>query len=172
MSEEDWRVVPGFPTYFVSNHGRICSIGASAGLRRIPRIKKLSVDKDGYNTVSLCIGVAAKTKTFRVARLVLLAFVGPCSVGMEAAHLNGNRTDNRLINLAWKTPLENHADKIRHGTTARGEKNYRTALTDSVVRQIKQHIRHGYRNVDIANQFGVSVSVVSQIKRRRTWTHV
>jgi hypothetical protein len=54
---------------------------------------------------------------------------------MQCRHLDGNRSNNRLDNLAWGTPLENGADKARHGT-AKGERNGRAKLTAAKVRRI------------------------------------
>lgn len=43
-----------------------------------------------------------KLKRFSVHRLILLAFRGPCPIGMEDAHLNSNAKDNRIENLVYK----------------------------------------------------------------------
>jgi len=45
-----------------------------------------------------------------VHRLVLEAFVGPCPDGMEACHLDSDKTNNRVSNLRWDTHLENMRD--------------------------------------------------------------
>jgi len=50
--------------------------------------------------------------------LVLTAFAGPRPDGMVVRHLNGDRADNRLANLAWGTASENVHDTVRHGTHA------------------------------------------------------
>ena len=55
----------------------------------------------------------------KVHQLVLLTFRGKCPQGYESRHLNGDKLDNRLINLRWGTPQENHADRILHGTSGR-----------------------------------------------------
>lgn len=49
-----------------------------------------------------------------VHRLVLRAFVGACPPGQVCRHLNGDKKDNRLSNLAWGTLLENRQDRTRH----------------------------------------------------------
>jgi hypothetical protein len=52
---------------------------------------------------------------------------------MEACHGDGDSANNRLGNLRWDTPTNNHADKILHGTTNRGERSGTAKLTDAAV---------------------------------------
>ncbi len=56
-----------------------------------------------------------KTRTFRVHTLVLLAFVGPREGSMQAAHFDGDRSNNRLENLRWALPHGNMSDQA-HAT--------------------------------------------------------
>jgi hypothetical protein len=118
MSEK-WLPVPEFEgLYEESDQGRIRSIRFRNRNCNFPKIKMLSVvvhSKTGY----CCIGLKklGMSYSFLVHRLVLMAFSGPCPEGMQAAHQNGVRSDNRLANLKWKTPRENNVDdKKRHGT--------------------------------------------------------
>ena len=54
-------------------------------------------------------------------RIVALAFAGPQPAArVEVRHLNGNRHDNRALNLAWGTAKENAMDREQHGRTSRG----------------------------------------------------
>ena len=41
-------------------------------------------------------------ETRRVHELVLESFRGPCPPGMKAVHLDGDKTNNKLDNLAYK----------------------------------------------------------------------
>lgn len=118
---EHWKPVPGWEKlYEVSSLGRVRSlprlITNSLGVehRVRGRIRRQSSNGHGYQTVSLCAG--GKEYRKYVHRLVLEAFVGDCPEGMETRHLNGNRKDNRLENLQWGTVVENHHDKLQHGT--------------------------------------------------------
>ena len=118
MTRERWKSIPGLEgRYEVSDLGRvkslqrIVSVGNNTGKVLVPeRIRKLSPSPQGYPRVRLC------GKTRLVHHLVLLAFVGPRPVGLEIRHLNGNRADSRLANLAYGTRSENQMDSIRHGT--------------------------------------------------------
>lgn len=83
----------------------------------------------GYLRIRIVIGDEKKRVNFAVHQLVAEAFLSPRpSPQHEIRHLNGNRTDNRVDNLAWGTAKENAADRERHGRTARGASHGMTRL--------------------------------------------
>ncbi|KPC89919.1 hypothetical protein ADL27_38560 [Streptomyces sp. NRRL F-6602] len=111
MSEE-WREIPGWPRYFVSDQGRVLG-------RRGKILRPSSNYRNGYQYVGLArADGTGGTKSFNVHRLVLEAFDRPSRVGEQCRHLNGDPSDNRLLNLRWGSPGENAADRIRHGTVS------------------------------------------------------
>lgn len=116
--------IPDFPGYRVGDDGTIWRAWVNCRWgRRLTdrwRLMKLGVQKSRtpgrrYRYVNLTPAEGGKYRTFRVHRLVLLAFVGPCPEGMEARHEDGDPSNNRLDNLAWGTPAENRADNRRLG---------------------------------------------------------
>jgi DNA invertase Pin-like site-specific DNA recombinase len=104
--------------------------------------------------------------------MVLATFVGPCPVGMEACHNNGDPSDNRLSNLRWDTNAGNKADMVRHGTAPLGERNPLAALTDAEVRGMRQLMASGATQEAIAEAYGVSGTTVTRIKRSHGWGKV
>lgn len=112
-------------------------------------------------------------RSFRVHRLVLEAFVGACPSGQEARHLNGTKSDNRLVNLQWGTAKQNSADRRAHGTY-RGSfvgKSYqdnpqgKLSLGDVIC---LEGLSLAFKQSDLATIWGVSQSTVSKaIKRHR-----
>jgi hypothetical protein len=117
-STVEYRAVPDFPGYRVGDDGSvwICWRTCRAGRRLTDRWKpmKLCPGSRGYLRVNLTPASGGRYQTFRVHRLVLEVFVGPCPDGLECRHLNGVRTDCRLSNLAWGTPTENLEDRRKH----------------------------------------------------------
>lgn len=92
----------------------------------------------------------------------------------EAAHSCGNGHLGCVApgHLSWKTPAENRADKLIHGTHNRGERNTQAKLTECDVREILRLSADGMRHREIADKFGVKPSNINAIIRRRTWRHL
>jgi hypothetical protein len=103
---EIWKEIPGFPSYQVSNKGRVKSFKQLEAriLKPQTRVKK-------YKFVALT--ESKKIKYIDIHRLVLMAFVGMPPEGKECDHINRVRDDNRLENLRWVTKIENEANKLR-----------------------------------------------------------
>ena len=160
--------IPGQPGYLASDDGRIFS--DKRGRRR-----QLAAhpDKDGYFCVILCQG--GHRVNWKVHALVALTFIGERPQGQQVRHLNGVRTDNRSVNLAYGTDLENKNDARRHGTLPVGEQNGRAQLTEDVVRELRRRCGAGERQKDVAVALGVShlrVNTISYAVRGITWGHV
>lgn len=114
---EEWRDVPGFEGHYqVSNLGRVKSLArvltnCLGQQRRYPerimRLKHRAIDD--YVCVILRLG--GTPTTFKVHRLVAAAFYGERDSSWHVDHLNGDRADNRVTNLMWKTCAENAANR-------------------------------------------------------------
>jgi hypothetical protein len=158
---EQWLNVVGFEgLYEVSNYGQVRSV-------KTGQIKKQTVgkiDKRFY----LGLWINNKQKIVKPHRLVLEAFVGKCPDGMECCHNDGNAFNNHLNNLRWDTPKNNHADKVKHGTTNRGERCGTAKLTLEQVNSIRKDNR--LQHV-IAEEYGVRQSLISRIKNGVRWQH-
>lgn len=168
---EEWRAIPGFECYEVSNKGRVrnwryrCRWEPRTRTRSEPRIINGWRQK-GYLYVSLD-GVKR-----RVHHVVLEAFIGPCPDGMVGCHNNGNPGDASLENLRWDTGRANQADRIVHGTDCRGEKCPNSVLVSSEVARIKRRIIAGEMLSHLAKEHCVTIQAISQIKRGFNWAHI
>ncbi len=101
----DWREIPGWPTYLINPLGQILS-------KRTNTILKpwyVSMPKKGaakYAQVGLCKN--GKRTAYLVHRLVAMTFLPEPKPGqVEVNHKNGKTTDNRAENLEWMTRCEN-----------------------------------------------------------------
>ncbi|WP_181008468.1 NUMOD4 domain-containing protein [Sphingomonas montanisoli] len=171
---EVWLPVRGYEgLYEVSNLGRVRrDLNTPARGISVPGHVLQRVDAgQGYDIVSLCRdGV---TTNWRVHRLVLIAFCGPEPFdGAQACHNDGQPKNCALTNLRWASPIDNQADRVRHGTDCRGEAVYGAVLTEEKVRQIRARIAQRERNRPIAEDYGVSISTIHLIRHNRIWRHV
>lgn len=107
-----------------------------------------------------------------VSRLTCEAVKGPPPTDRhEAAHLCGNGAAGCVNprHLTWKTPSENTADKLIHGTHNRGERYGLSKLTENDVRKIRTMIEQQMNDQGIAAKFGVSRWTIRAIRSGRTW---
>lgn len=175
-----YKDVPGFPGYLVGDDGSVWSCWRKRGTNRkgteaylSGEWKRLAVRADrrtGYVLVGLTC--AGKQHTMLLHCLVLRCHVGPCPEGMQACHdPDPTRTNNRLDNLRWDTPKNNHADRKRLGKTNPGDRNGNAKLTALAVLDIRAN-RGKVRQIDLAAKHGVNQAAISAIQRRQTWTHI
>ena len=164
---EVWKAIPDFPGYEVSDHGRVRSYwhrGVRGPTQAFATIRKQYL-RGRYLFVPLQQNTVARTQD--VHRLVLLAFRGSCPTGMEACHNDGNRFNNHLSNLRWDTPLNNTADKKKHGTQTHGENHGTAKLSDNDILEIIYLSSIGYKGIEIARKFNVTPSLISLIVNKK-----
>ncbi|AIW03580.1 HNH endonuclease [Bacillus phage Moonbeam] len=167
--EEMWKplkdIVENGDNYEISNLGKVRNI-------KTGRLLSLKSGRTGY--VSVMLSLKAKNKTYRVHRLVTLAFLPNPTSKTQVNHKDGVKDNNVLSNLEWATPLENiqHASEtgLRDGT--KGSGNYQAKLTEDQVVDIKQRLMAGETIVSLAERYKVSVATISYIHQGRVWSQV
>jgi hypothetical protein len=158
---EQWKPIIGFESiYEVSDHGNVRSI-------KLGKLKKISLDKT-TNRQFLNLWKNNKQNVVRIHKLVLEAFVGQCPNGLECCHNDGNSLNNHLSNLRWDTHTSNIHDRIKHGTSNRGERCGTAKLTLEQVRQIRTDTR--LQRI-IASEYNIAESMISRIKNGERWQH-
>jgi DNA polymerase I-like protein with 3'-5' exonuclease and polymerase domains/uracil-DNA glycosylase len=148
---EKWKVVEGWPNYYVSSWGRVCS---NKGKRRM--LQPFGKGRWGHLQVALC--QSGEVRHFPIHRLVAAAFLPP-SVKPETRHLNGIPWDNTVQNLRWGTRLENAYDSMKHGTARKT-----AAITNSMIDCIRSFSRVRGSDARFARDFGVSIHTVRDIR--------
>lgn len=175
MSDKEvWLPIPGFEgDYEASSLGRFRRMtfrnGKSERIYEVPRMLKLTEQKTGYLTVTL--SDQRRSKQYLAHRMVLLAFRGD-GRGYESSHLNGDRKDNRIENLAWETCRVNACRRWDHGTMLYGEHLPYSKLTDKTVAEIRSLYENGVRRFQLAKQFNVHERTIGKVLKRQTWKHV
>lgn len=157
--------IPGYPGYLICRIGVVFSLKSrSKKLRGTPTPMRASINSDGYLFVSICVNSREFLRT--IHQLVLETYIGPKPSGQETRHLNNQRQDNRLSNLAWGTRQENGADMATAGSV-RGERHPGAKLMTDDIRTIRT-----MRPCDAARKYGITPEAAGMIKRRINWKHI
>lgn len=161
----EFRYVANYPDYCVGDDGSVWSSKRGSWIRLTPS----SVEHDTYPHIIFSTEMG--DVCFDVHVLVLEAFEGSRPEGYVARHADRDPTNCCRTNLSWGTYVENEADKLAHGTTARGENHGMRKLTEDDVREIRS-LCGTISDAEIGRRFGISGANVGYIKMRRTWNHV
>ncbi len=180
-TREIWRPIPDWEgLYEASSEGRIKSLprivrrrnrwGGDSICSYGARILAPTDNGTGYSIVQLSDEFGRHTLS--VHALVCAAFHGRRPDGKQAAHGDGNASNNRPENLRWATPIENAADKAIHGRENCGERNWSARLGQSDVVTIRKMADAGMCRNHLSEQFGVTKNHINSICAYRTWKHV
>lgn len=137
---------------------------------------------DGYGVIRLL------NKTLVAHRVSWELHRGPIPVGLSVLHHCDNRPCVRPDHLYLGTQVENGADMVRRGRSAKGarspmrlhpesrlygERNHEAKLTTDDVRDIRQ--RYETRSAlmpTMAREYGVTTTQIWRIVHRMTWKHI
>jgi len=172
-----FRPVVGYEgLYLVSDRGEVRSLGRvvrnrNGFCRKRARTLKPGTTRDGYQYVTLS-DQDGRIKGYRVHRLVLEAFVGPCPEGMEARHFpDRNPANNNLNNLSWSTHKANQHDKKAQGTLVVGSRIHTSRFDEGDIKRIRT-LSLTLNQTQIARLFKVHPSSISDIMTGKSWKHV
>lgn len=172
--DEAWKDIDGYDGIFqISSLGRVArnTPTTTGKISTIPHIMSQWINWNRYHLITLCY--KNKKKHFTVHSLVLKAFVGPRPDGMEAAHLDNNRSNNRSDNLIWCTRKENHSHKKIHGTQQHGAANGHARFTNEQVLKMRSlYEQSGWTQSEIARKYDARQGTIHQILKRKTWKHI
>ena len=124
-------------------------------------IRKPFVDRDGYLLVSLYTD-DDKHVTYKVHRLVALAFIPNPKNLPIVHHKDGVRNNCHVSNLEWATNAEN----LAAGNFVRGEKHHNAKLSDAEVIEIRRLYVKGSKDYSLhalSAKYGVSYGCIRNI---------
>lgn len=97
-ANDEWVQIPGFTKYFVNDMGKVRNSNGQI-------LKARPIGRRGYLAVRICRD--RKTKILYVHRLVAEAFIPNPENKPIVNHLDGDKKNNDVSNLAWSTYSEN-----------------------------------------------------------------
>lgn len=151
--------------YAVTDDGRVWSNKTNKWLR-------YGTSSNGYRNVRL------HGKVHSIHRLVAKAFCSNPDCKPYVNHIDGNKTNNNADNLEWVTASENSRHAVENGLQVPSEKQKQVAsaqafkmgmanrnITMDEARQIRTRRNNGEMLKSLANEYGVSLAVASNIVR-------
>lgn len=109
-------------------------------------------------------------KTTAPHRVVAKIVYGPAKQKrMEVAHSCGNKLCVNPKHLRWATREENQADRVIHGTSNRGERQWKSKLTREDVLRIRNLSRQGMSSYKICETFSVASKTIRDIVSKKRW---
>lgn len=171
---EEWKPVVGYEKLFeVSSLGRVKSL-------RTGKILKAHKNRYGYLTIATKIGGRnGESVCFRVHRLVAQAFIRNPENKCEVNHIDCDKSNNKLENLEWVTPLENVRHAIDNGiydsVFLKSRETWGKLGEDEVgyIRANFKRVGKRGSNVDyFCEKFGVKRNAVYRVVRGETWKNL
>ena len=171
--EEIWKDIEGYEgLYQVSNMGRVKSLARTRNMNLhdhrsvapVPeRILKFGQSL-GYQAVTLAKdGV---NRTFRVHKLVALAFIQNPDRKPEINHKDGNKHNNKAENLEWVTAKENQRHAISTGL--RNDMRRRKVINQYSRDGVLLNVWYGY--AEIEKSLGLPRQTICNCCKGRTYT--
>lgn len=170
--EDEFRVIPGFEDYEITRSG---------SARRVKPLRSDITECSFLNSRPAPTGyrrfflrVDRKPRSLFVHRAVALAWIGlPSADRPCVAHLDGDRTNNHVDNLAWVSYAENERHKSIHGTHPVGAARAASKMKDEDVITARRRFSTGEATIkDLADEYGIRMTTMSDLINGRTWTHL
>lgn len=180
----EWMSIEGFPNYEVN-----CRAGLVRNARTL-KVKKPRLDTHGYPKVGLCKDSKVHTKS--VHRLVANAAFGYYGIptdGLDVCHLDEERFDARISNLALGSRKENmnfEKAKQRKSERLKGKKGYwfnkhlseatRKKMSDAQSKKAVAAYKNGtltliFNSLRLVNVYGFDCGTVCKCCRGKLKTH-
>lgn len=151
MTIKTFLPIPAYPNYEVSHNGTVRNIKTGNNLKWVDNGK-------GYKVVKLYNDSRPQGRLCLVHRLVLSTWLPTDDFSLDVNHIDGNKSNNCVVNLQWVTKSEN----TRHAHITGLFKNKLTIDQIKEIKQIKLQIERETQQ-QIADKYGISRSIVGKI---------
>lgn len=158
--------------YYISNYGRIYNSNTGC-------INLTMYNRNGYETTNL----AGCNKDGTLLRVLIHVLVMRCfqpipnykELKLQVNHINGNKRDNRFVNLEWVTASENINHAIRTGLMDSCENHQWAKLTNEEVHKICKLLEQGKTATQVCMELYGNLEhkcAVDSIKQKDSWKNI
>jgi hypothetical protein len=152
------RPIPGYEgLYSVTKNGVIYSLPRKTS-KKLNIMNPVDNMKAGYLRVVLTKD--GSSKLWYIHRLVALAYIPNPENKKMVNHKNGNKRDNRLVNLEWVTCMENHTHAIEHGLYPNSK------IHPSKKKEVYDLVKDRVPVIVVAERYGMRPGGVRSLVRR------
>lgn len=174
MEQEIWNPVIGWSNkYEVSSLGRIRTVSQynSRGrkIKGHPKVFDTKIGRDGYPVLN--VSANGVTRERKIHRLVAESFI-PNPSNLECVnHINGVKTDNRVVNLEWCSRASNtiHAHEIGLIPKKKWQTNPAATFTKDQVIEIYKSIETCRK---LSKIYDCPYSTIWAIKNGHSWAEI
>ena len=161
--------------FIVTREGRVfdCKPRYSSSSHE-PRELRYRVFRSDQVMVNLPTGGKPRQITVCLSRVVALSFLPDPGVLLGVVHLDGDKKNNRLSNLAWMDMFEamQHASANGALRIYKGSSHKNAKLTEAQAIEAKRLLASGLKPTAIARQIGTTRGIVKNIQRGESWRHL
>jgi hypothetical protein len=177
---EEWKTIPEFNCYEVSNTGRLRNRLSLKEIKPIP-------NRSGYVQYGFRSVPGEKPHTKCLHRFFAIAFIPNPDNLPEVNHKDGVKSNNHIDNLEWVSKSRNkkHAFEIGLCEKARatsrnninkinkGQCNHNSKWSDVERLAVIQELRDNTGTlISIARKYGMSKSTISKVNNKQIWKHL
>lgn len=164
---------PSFKGYSVDEEANVYShrtrkpiVGQHGGSYAIidyNRCKKISPTRNKKGYLQVCIVTATGIRPIGIHVLMADAYIRP-KVGDEVVrHLDDNKNNNCVSNLAYGSHVDNAMDRMKNGNYLSGHNHSNAKLSEKDVVLIRELRNSKTKVKDIASRLNVSVSTIESV---------
>lgn len=167
---EVWKEINWINTrhrsYYVSDLGRVKSVSKRTGEE-----KQMSIKDHGIPYLMINLSGVDGKQHHLLHRLLAIAFIPNPENKATVNHKDGNKRNNALSNLEWSTHSEQNVHASRLGLKKfNGEHHSQCKLTEPQVIEIRY--RTLYADIPEGKEYGVTNATITDVIRRRSWSHI
>jgi hypothetical protein len=164
---EEWRRISDFPSYGISDKGRIIRITPRPQKRNKNYFLKICINGQGYYVVQLQRD--RKNHKVELHKLLYKTFLGSIPNGKIIHHKDFDKTNNKLDNFELVSRLQ-HRSKIHPGKGFPGSQNPSAKLNEDKVSEIRNLYSKGFfTKTELAKYYSISKTTIGRIINGKLW---